>query len=379
MRERLYFVLILEGEMNPDYKSIAKTIVNRQVRVQPGEVVSITGGLHNAEFVEEVAVEVAKAGGTPQTRIIWESLSRRMLEEVSDEYLSQKSEFKAWIEENTDCHISISPLKDPTLMTGLNPEKLKACAPASKFLHEASVKRGARRIGVGFPTVEQAKMYGISFEKFHELFWEAASAELDKICSLCNRVRDLLQGRKKIKIVSPDGAELSFEIEGRRINMDDGVISDEDLQSGDVTANFPFGEVYLAPVESTVNGRCVFPVVFAEGKCIHNLELIYENGKVVSSSASDNHELFQRKMDQYHGDKWCLGELGIGTNHKVHEPTGCVLLDEKIFGSIHLALGENRSYGGLNQSDCHWDMVMLNPTLYVDDYCLLEQGKFHLE
>ena len=99
---------------------------------------------------------------------------------------------------------------------------------------------------------------------------------------------------------------------------------------------------------------------------------------MVSSSADKNHEVFLEAMVPHTGDKTLLGEFGIGTNHRVYKPMGDNLLDEKIFGSIHLALGENRSYGGNNASSLHWDMIMLSPSVYLNDEVFLQNGKFIL-
>jgi leucyl aminopeptidase (aminopeptidase T) len=359
-----------------DFSRIARVIVSKQARVQPGEVVQVHGGIHNRQLIEEVAVEIRKVGGFPLVDLSWESLSARLINEVSDEYLAQEPRYRAKLVAMVDCSIGIAPHEDPRKLACIDPGKSRILGEASRCVQEARVKRGARCIGAGFPTAAQAEMYGLSHERFHELFWQAAEADVEKIFQRCSEVRERLRGSDRVRIVSPEGEELRFSIKGRRINMDDGVISDEDLETGDVTANFPFGEVYCAPLEDTVEGVSLYPVVFYKAQEIRNLRLVFEKGQVVSSSADTNHHLFEEAMSTYTGDKFRLGELGIGTNHEVHVPTGNTLLDEKVFGSIHLAIGENRSYGGVNSSSCHWDMVMLKPTVYLDDEMLLKDGTF---
>lgn len=359
-----------------DFPRIARFLVHHQARVRPGEVVQVNGGLHNRELVEEVAVEVRKAGGFPMVDISWESLSLRSVNEVPEEHLALEPSHRAELARLTDCYISLTSHADPRKLVAMDSGKARVLGEATRCIQEARVARGARCIGAGFPTPEQAAMYGLGYERFHELFWQAAEADVERIEARCSEVRERLRGVDEVRIVGPEGEELRFSIQGRRINMDDGKICDEDLASGDVTANFPFGEVYCAPLEDTVEGVAVYPVVFYKAQEIRKLRLVFEGGQVVSSSAETNHHLFEEAMSTYTGDKFRLGELGIGTNHEVHVPTGCILLDEKVYGSIHLAIGENRSYGGVNRSSCHWDMVMLEPTVYLDDELLLEGGTF---
>ncbi len=358
-----------------DFQHIAQILVDRQLRIKEKEVVHIRGGLHNLDFLEEIAVQVRKRGAFPMLAIRWESLTRRLINEIPDYCLELPPLHGAKIEDLIDCRIVLPSYPDDKIAESLDPHKTKLKSHAARIIKDASVRKGYRRIFIGYPTKELAKMYNIPFETYNTMFWEGVNADLDTIFNLCQKVRERLKG-DAVRVISPEGEELRFSVKNRRINMDDGVMSDEDLEIGDITANLPFGEVYLAPVEETVEGVAVFPVVFHGGQRIEKLRLVYRNGRMVESSAETNHDLFLAAMETHSGDKDRLGELGIGVNHKLHSPTGNTIMDEKIYGSIHLALGDNRTYGGNNNSTCHWDMVMLSPTLVVDDRILLDKGTF---
>ncbi len=362
----------------PDYREVARILVERQLRIQAGECVRLSGGIHTLPFLEEIAVKVRQKGAFPMLSMTWESLGRRLVNEIPDLYLERTAKHSVPMEELTDCRISLPPLPDPRASARLDPKKLRCLSRAGEPVHDASVRKGYRRIGIGFPTREEAEIYDLPFEEYHHRFWSAVEADLSRIAGLCEKLRARLAGAEEVTVTGPEGARLTFSIKGRRINMDDGVISEKDLESGDVTANLPFGEVYLAPVEETVDGVAVFPRVFHQGKRIERLRLVFRKGHLVDSSAASNHDLFLEVLDTHVGDKERIGELGIGTNHNVHVPLGNVLLDEKIFGSVHLAIGENRGYGGKNNSSCHWDMVMLSPTLLVDGRPLLDEGEFRV-
>ena len=360
-----------------DYRTIARTLVSRQLRIREDEVVRITAGIHTLPFLEEIAVAVKQVGGFPLLDLTWPGLARRLIEDVPEAFLGRVPPYASSIEESVDCHISLPRFETPGLLDHVAPERLKRVAEATVSLSEARVRRNARKIGVGFPSRGEADVFGVPFERYAELFWRAVTADPKRIERLCHTIRDRLRG-DHIRIVSPEGDELSLSIRGRRLNMDDGVISDEDLASGDVTANLPFGEVYVAPVETSVEGVARFPVVFYKGKRILDLRLTFRNGRLVDSSAERGHERFLDALAAHQGDTDRIGELGFGTNHEVRYPLGPTLLDEKICGSIHLALGENRSYGGENRSSLHWDMVMPSPTVFVDGRVLLDNGRYVL-
>lgn len=359
-----------------DLKEIAQRLIHRQMRVKKGEVVKLSGGLHNKEFIEELAVEIRKVGAFPMITISWDSLEYRMINETDQEMLDADPHHRVKIEEFTDCIISFPGAKDPRLFSNICSDKMRTLGQASSQIQEANVNRGARRVGAGWPSQETADVYGLSLEQFEKRFWDAATADPFIIYDTCHQVHDFLQNKDNVHITCKNGSDLSFSIKSRRINMDDGVISDKDVEIGDITSNFPYGEVYCAPIEETVQGQVVYPVVFSKGQRIENLRLFFENGLLVNSEASMNHNLFLDAMDMSTGDKNRIGELGIGTNPNVTSPCGYLLLDEKIYGSIHLALGENRNYGGKNVSSLHWDMVVLNPTVHFDNQPLIIDGQF---
>ncbi len=360
-----------------DYPKIAQTLVERQLRIREGEVVRISAGLHTLPMVEEIAVAVRRAGAFPRLDITWPSLDRRLIDEVPETCLARTPPDAPTLEQTVDCHIGLPRYPAPGALDQVDPHRLKILADATAPVQEARVRRNARKIGVGFPSEEEARVYDVPFDTYRETFWRAVTADIERIHDLCLKVRDRLHGAR-VRIVSPEGDELEMSIEARRVNMDDGIISDEDLVSGDVTANLPFGEVYLAPVEESVEGTVRYPVVFHRGQRIRDLQLEFRSGRLVGSRAREGHDLFLAAMAAHAGDKDRIGELGFGTNHELRRPIGPTLLDEKIYGSIHLALGENRSYGGHNRSSLHWDMVMLEPTVTVDGALLLDRGRFVL-
>ena len=156
--------------------------------------------------------------------------------------------------------------------------------------------------------------------------------------------------------------------------MDDGVIDDEDRDRGLTMLNLPAGEVCVAPVLKGTEGTAVFSRVLYKGAEVRDLALTFADGVLVDWHASAGEDLFRGMLEGATGHRDHLGELGIGTNPALTRAIGSLHLDEKVRGTIHLALGENRMMGGENESSLHWDLIMERPTLEADGRALIREG-----
>jgi aminopeptidase len=168
--------------------------------------------------------------------------------------------------------------------------------------------------------------------------------------------------------IEADGTDLTLRVAGRTWVNSDG------------KRNMPSGEVFTGPHENSANGRIRFTVRSApEGVDVDGVELEFADGRVVSARADTGEEYLQRALETDGGAKF-LGELGIGTNFGIDRPTGTILFDEKIGGTVHLALG--RSYpetGGKNASALHWDLICdlrAGGRLTADGDVLMLDGRF---
>ena len=168
--------------------------------------------------------------------------------------------------------------------------------------------------------------------------------------------------------IEADGTDLTLRVAGRTWVNSDG------------KRNMPSGEVFTGPHENSANGRIRFTVRSApEGVDVDGVELEFADGEVVSARADTGEEYLRRALETDGGAKF-LGELGIGTNFGIDRPTGTILFDEKIGGTVHLALG--RSYpetGGKNASALHWDLICdlrAGGRLTADGDVLMLDGRF---
>ena len=190
--------------------------------------------------------------------------------------------------------------------------------------------------------------------------WREIDAQQDKICQFLNT-------RSQLRIVSKD-TDISMSIAGRKwINC-----------SGH--ENFPDGEVFTGPVEDSVNGhiRFSFPGIYA-GKEIEDIRLEFKDGKVVKATAAKGEELLQALLDTDAGARY-VGEVAVGTNFGIQKFTRNMLFDEKIGGTVHLAIGASYpESGGKNESGIHWDMLCdmrEGGEIYADGQLIYKSGKF---
>ena len=204
----------------------------------------------------------------------------------------------------------------------------------------------------------------------------------------------MLNNADTVHITDDLGTNLTLKIKGRRINISDGFISDEDMKRGDNGENLPTGEVFVAPIETEGEGTLFCPITRDRQtlKVIKGVTLVFKNGKLIleKCSAEENEEDLRKTIENHVKiDKrkyetirtTNIAELGIGLNELIKKAIGYILTDEKIGGSIHVAIGDNKSYGGTSESSLHWDFVTCNritmEVTYTDGRkrTIIENGK----
>jgi aminopeptidase len=235
---------------------------------------------------------------------------------------------------------------------------------------------GKRRwLGTEVPTPAQAAALGCHWPTLHNIYWKAMSSDYVAIGVIADRLRTRLNKTNRLHLLGDNGTDLQIELGGRPIECDDGVISERDMEEGAFFLNMPSGEVCFAPPETSATGRVFIEQAFWQGRAVRDLLLEFKNGKVEALEATEGLELFNEVINSSGGDSAMLGEFGIGLNPAVDRVLGFTLLDEKILGAAHIALGENRPLGGNNNSSLHWDLVIQHVTVLADDELILDKGK----
>jgi leucyl aminopeptidase (aminopeptidase T) len=230
-----------------------------------------------------------------------------------------------------------------------------------KSLSHTSARKRANEKGV-----RVASLPGLTAD----MMARTLNADYDMIAKLSERIGDLLTGGKKARLTGPAGTDILLNISGRPGQPDTGIYH----QKG-CFGNLPAGEAYIAPMENTSQGIIVFDgSMSGVGKLSQKITVRVENGYAVEISGGREADRIIALLDKHGREARNIAELGIGTNHEARL-TGNVLEDEKILGTVHIALGDNHAMGGMVEVASHLDGVILNPTLEIDGYVLLRDGK----
>ena len=256
-----------------------------------------------------------------------------------------------------------------TGMHGKEPSKTVAAAmkasdvfvcPTTYSLSHTNARKNACKAGARCAT-----MPGIT----KAMFTGALTADYKKVAKLVDKMSDVLDKSKTVHITSPSGTDITFSIKGRTCDRDNGIYTKKGA-----FGNLPAGEACMAPVEGTANGVFVIDTL---GKVITKpTPVVFKKGFAVKFGGTQGKKL-KKMFDAAKTKKaFALAELGVGANAKA-KLSGFVLEDEKVMGTVHLALGNNTSYpGGKNYAPIHEDGIMLKPTMKVDGKVIIKNGKW---
>lgn len=351
--------------MDNRWELLAQQLI-RGVKVGKDSKVSIFITDYSAmEAVEAFVAQCYLVGAIPQVLATDEKFDRLAIAHASEAVLAQAAPLEILAMQWSDVHVSFRGMvpPDPKFLD----ERRIAIQKKGKGVVSTSRWQETRWCLVRVPSKEWADLIELSYEVLLDEFFASCIADWDAIEKSQLRLCESLDSASQIRIVSKD-TDLRLGVMGRKWVSFAG------------EANLPDGEIATAPLDQDVNGHITFPGRFwFAGVPISDLRLDFKDGRVVSHSAIEGQEFVTNILATDPG-AMSLGELGIGTNSKVQTYTGDLLIDEKILGTVHIALG--RAYPeclGVNESAVHWDIVkdLRQPGafLYADDLMLIADGK----
>jgi aminopeptidase len=366
---------------DPRIENLARILVHYATRVKEDDKVMIRGfplGPAAAPLITEVYREVLRAGGRPHIAVDLENIDYLFLTEASERQLSQPDLIAKMVAEEFDVDIRIGSASNTRSLTGVKPETWKLFTRAYAGINETWSRRSAagelRWVVSRYPTHAYAQDAGMSLPEFSDFFYHSVFADTqDPLAHWAQmqetqaRLVEWLAGKQHVHILGK-GIDLEMSIAGRTFISCHG------------RGNVPDGEIFTGPVEDSVNGavRFSFPCIWS-GVEVSGVELAFEGGKVVKASAEKNEAFLLEILETDAGAK-SLGEFGIGTNDQIKRFTRNILFDEKIGGTIHLALGNGYpASGSLNKSAIHWDMLCdmrEGGRIVVDDELFYDSGVF---
>ena len=234
--------------------------------------------------------------------------------------------------------------------------------PTSKSMSHTKARRDACEAGarcVTLPGILEDTMERTLNADYHEI--AQRSIKLAEVVS---------QGRRA-KVTTPAGTDITINIEGRECHADTGLVHNPRDFS-----NLPAGEAYIAPVEGTANGIIIVDGAMV-GKIKKPIKIMVKDGFATQITGDRSAEELEKILEPFGQPGRNIAELGIGTNHKARI-VGSVLEDEKVMGTVHMALGDNKSMGGNVSVQSHLDGILLKPTLWIDDKKIMEDGELKI-
>jgi aminopeptidase len=364
---------------DPRAENLAKILVGYSTKVKEGDVVSIDGEIAAEPLLLAIYEEVLRAGGNPVMNAAIDGQAAAYYRNASDTQLDWVSPVQEWMIENADVSITIGASTNTRELSGVDPARQTRRRTATGELMAKAMQRSAegkyRWCYTLFPTGAYASEAEMSLADYEDFYFGACLATKDgdpltawkKASEETHRLCDWIQGHEEVRVTAP-GTDIKLGIAGRTFIPCAG------------EHNMPDGEFFTGPVEDSVEGEVSFhlPAVIS-GREVAGVRLKFESGRVVDASAERGEEFLIGLLDTDEGAR-TLGELGIGTNYAIDRGTREVLLDEKIGGTVHMAVGAAYpESGGTNESAVHTDLVCdlrLGGKLEVDGIVMQEDGKF---
>ena len=338
------------------YERWARVLVEYSTGVQPGDLVFVQGGVAAEPLLRAIYREVIRAGGKPTLLPEFTDWLGDFLELANDDQIAYIPPVESFAREHADVHIRVSAETNGRLPSTVTAERTAQFRASRRSLGQAMVERAAsgdlRWSLTMFPTDAYAQDADMATREFAGMLTRMCFldqpdpvAEWKRLHDRQQQLIDWLNPRRDVHITGPD-IDLRMSIEGRTWNNSDG------------KRNFPSGEIFTGPVEHSVEGhiRFTFPVVTG-GREISDVRLRFAGGKVVEASAGKHEDVLIAALDTDEGARY-LGEMAFGTNFGLDRFTKKILLDEKIGGTVHMALGNGYpDTGSRNKSAIHWDLI----------------------
>lgn len=350
--------------MNRQWTALATQIANG-TRVSSGSKVSIfLTDPQGMPAVEAFVEEVYRRGGIPQVLLSDERFDRAAVAHASADTLTSPAPLEAASLKWADVHVSFRAMAAP--VSGPVDEEKLALQRQGKGQVSTLRWQHTRWAIVRVPTPDWAELIGCDYEDLMAQFFAGCIDDWDAKRTAWEALAAELDGSETVRILAPD-TDLTLRTAGRTWVVFAG------------EANLPDGELATAPLNDGVDGHITFQGTFwFAGAEVADLRLEFTAGKVTGITAARGETLARRLLQTDAGSS-TVGELGIGTNSALHLMTGDLFLDEKILGTVHIALG--RAYpqcGGTNESSLHWDIVkdlrLPGGYLYVGERALINDG-----
>lgn len=355
----------------------AKLVVNYCVNIKKDDTVLIWGPVESIPLINEIYREVLKSTeGHPYTQIIVPEQDYIFYKEAKEHQIEYSNPFQLYLVNHVDVAIKINAPSNTRELSNINPEVIKKVQLAKMNFWKSFFQRQATGelvwTSLQYPTDGMAQEANMSKEEFGDFInktcfldkedpiaeWQSVSQQQQKYC-------DYLEKGDQIQVIG-EGTDLTLSVKGRKWENSDG------------KKNMPSGEIFTGPIEDSINGIITFsfPGIY-QSRIVEGIVLKFENGQVIEASADKGQDILDQIL-KIPGAKRA-GEFAIGTNYNMTRFIKNIAFDEKIGGTIHMALGNGYpETGSKNQSAIHWDLICdmrKSGKIFADGKLMYENGK----
>jgi aminopeptidase len=359
------------------YSKYATLLVDYCLAVKANERVYISSTYLAEPLLQELLKCIYSRGATAHINIELQDQTKIIFDAASEDVLKKENAIQKYIVENFDCYLVVRAPFNLRDTQNVDTNKRIAATEGNKEINKIYNERTGsykmRRSLCQFPTQASAQEAGMSLKEYENFIFQSCFLYEENPIEAWKQLgrnqqtaTDYLNKCKNIHYKGPN-IDIKFSTDGRTWINSDG------------KANMPSGEIYTAPVEDSVNGQVKFtlPSIYM-GQEAEEVELDVKNGVVQSWKATRGMDLLNKVFDM--PGARVFGEAAIGCNNNIQRITKNILFDEKIGGTIHMAVGQSYAQcGGKNDSSVHWDMITdmtQGGEIWADGIMIYKDGKF---
>jgi len=359
---------------------LAELLVRYCTNVQPKDWVLVRGSVETLPLLEQVVKAVAIAGGNPTLQLESNELQEMLLHHAGMDQLNWVAPYEEMMADQVDVRIVVQGSNNTRTFTNAEPQRLRAYQQARRKYQSTYMRRSAagdhRWVGTLFPCPAYAQEADMSLREYEDFVYSATYADQadpvacwQQIHDMQQRLIDWLAGKERVVVRGPN-VDLTLSIKDRSWINSDG------------KRNMPSGEIFTGPVEDSINGwvRFTYPAI-RDGLAVEGVELEIKEGKVVNARADKNEAYLIGQLDTDAGARY-FGEFAVGTNYQIQRFTKNILYDEKIGGTMHMAVGAGYpETGSKNHSLIHWDFICdmrQESEIIIDGELFYKDGQFQI-
>lgn len=349
--------------------ALAKTIVNYSLHLKENSTVLVNYPKEAQPLVAEIIKEANKVGALLVLKMNDLKLNARLAEKNTEARLELLKKIKEFEVNTYDAFIQICGSFNDYESKNIPKEMTKKFGVMTQEIDDIRINE-RDWVLLNYPMDLDAYKAKMTTEDFNEFALDVMTVDYQKMSEDIKPLKDLMERTDKVRIVAPN-TDITFSIKGMPAVPCTG------------EKNIPDGEIYSAPIKTSVNGTITYntPSPY-QGNIYNKVSLTFENGKIVKATCDDDNDKLNEIFDTDEGARY-VGEFALGFNPKILHPMGDILYDEKILGSLHFTPG--RCYADCdngNVSSIHWDMVLIQREeygggeIYFDDVLIRKDGKF---